>query len=300
MTLTLRLRKPPIFSFSRTVFSHGWCTLPPFSVDKGNGSLERILRLGNGLLAQCTMHDSSDHIRIHVTPGTKISRTHKEEIRSQLRSCLRLDEDFSDFFQEARRLPQFRWIPKTGAGRLLRAPTVFEDTVKMICTTNCSWALTEAMARNLTGELGEHVQDGRSCFPRPEAMAGVSESFIRKNIRAGYRSPYLIELADRVASRKLDIESWRTSLLTTTELYKQVRSVKGVGDYAAGNLLRLLGRYDYLALDSWVRARYSKLYNNGRAVSDRTITKSYVRYGKWRGLLFWLEMTSGVIEDALF
>lgn len=170
----------------------------------------------------------------------------------------------------------------------------------MICTTNCSWALTEAMIRNLTGELGEHIQDGQAGFPQPEAMAGVSESFVRNRIRAGYRSPYLIELADRVASNKLDIESWRTTPITTPELYKQVRSVKGVGDYAAGNLLRLFGRYDYLALDSWVRARYSKLHHKGRAVSDKTIARSYASFGKWRGLFFWLEMTNDVVQEFPF
>lgn len=202
-----------------------------------------------------------------------------------------MEEDLDEFYTEAKRYSHYRWIPSIGAGRLLRAPTVFEDVVKMMCTTNCSWSLTEIMINNLTTFLGKKFRADAYAFPTPTALAGVSERFVRKNIRAGYRSPYLIEFAERVASGKLDLESWRTSTLTTVELFKEVRSVKGIGEYAAGNLLRLLGRYDYLALDSWVRGKYFELHKNGRRVGDRTIEKHYADFGKWRGLFFWLEMT---------
>jgi len=39
--------------------------------------------------------------------------------------------------------------------------------------------------------------------------------------------------------------------LTTEALFQELRSIKGVGAYSAGNILKLLGRYDYLGLDSW-------------------------------------------------
>ena len=144
---------------------------------------------------------------------------------------------------------------------------------------------------NLTSKLGVHFEDGLYSFPTPEALAGVPESFIRKEIRAGYRSPYLKEFAEAVASGTMDVESWRHSVLPTEELFRCVRSVKGVGDYAAGNILKLLGRYDYLGLDSWVRGKFYETHHNGRRVSDKTIERAYAPFGKWRGLFFWLEMT---------
>jgi len=110
-------------------------------------------------------------------------------------------------------------------------------------------------------------------------------------VKAGYRAPYLLELAERVASRKLDVESWRSSTLSTGDLLKEIRAIKGIGPYASENILRLLGRYDYLGLDSWVRARYYEIHHHGRKVKDGTIERRYARYGKWRGLLFWFEMT---------
>jgi 3-methyladenine DNA glycosylase/8-oxoguanine DNA glycosylase len=101
----------------------------------------------------------------------------------------------------------------------------------------------------------------------------------------------LLELAERVAAKQLDLEAWRVSSLSTEELFEEMRGIKGVGAYAAGNLLKLVGRYDYLGLDSWVRSQYYKLYHGGRKVKDSTIERRYAPYGRWRGLFFWLEMT---------
>ncbi|MBK9162731.1 MAG: hypothetical protein IPM21_02230 [Acidobacteria bacterium] len=39
---------------------------------------------------------------------------------------------------------------------------------------------------------------------------------------------------------------------------KELLKVKGIGTYAAEHLLKLLGRYDGLALDSWLRAASRK------------------------------------------
>jgi len=174
---------------------------------------------------------------------------------------------------------------------MLRSPTVFEDVAKMICTTNCTWALTTVMITNLVRLLGRKFNDKLHAFPEPTVIAGTSEKSLRTEIKAGYRAPYLLRLAENVASGKLNLEEWRVSQAATQELYVQMRTVKGVGPYAAGNLLKLVGRYDYLGLDSWVRNKYFELHHDGRRVKDSTIERRYERYGRWRGLFFWLEMT---------
>ena len=79
-------------------------------------------------------------------------------------------------------------------------------------------------------------------------MALMPVKFYVNEVRAGYRSEYLKQLADRVASGSLDVESWFKSPLSTADLMKEMRGVKGVGPYAAENVLKLLGRYDGLAL----------------------------------------------------
>ncbi len=139
--------------------------------------------------------------------------------------------------------------------------------------------------------LGESAKNGKGAFPTPEAMAGVSEDFYRNEIKAGYRAPYFVELAERVASGDLDPQTWLTSDLPTPDLKKEMKKVKGVGDYAAENLLKLVGRYDGLALDSWLRSQFYKNHNKGKPCSDKKIERHYKRFGPWRGLVIWCDMT---------
>jgi len=168
---------------------------------------------------------------------------------------------------------------------------VFEDVMKMICTTNCTWALTTVIVSNLVESFGEPFNAGHHTFPTAGAIAGSTERYLRTKIKAGYRAPYLLELSERVASGTLALEEWRNSPLDTPSLYREICSIKGVGPYAAQNLLRLLGRYEHLGLDSWVRAQHAKLHHGGRTVKDSTIERRYAPLGSWRGLFFWLEMT---------
>jgi N-glycosylase/DNA lyase len=225
-----------------------------------------------------------------------------DKVRRDVRHMLRLDEEMGEFYTAVAGEPEFAWIAREGAGRLLRSPTVYEDLVKSLCTTNCSWALTEKMVTGLVRGLGREGRNGRRSFPTPEAMALAPEEFYRDVVRAGYRAPYLKELAERVASGELDVESWLTSELQTDELRREMKRVKGVGDYAAENLLKLVGRYDCLALDSWVRAKFARTRSNSRGArrrgsDDAKIVRYYSRFKTWRGLALWCDMTRDWLEE---
>lgn len=212
---------------------------------------------------------------------------------------LRLDDDMSEFYDLISSEPEFAWIQQQGAGRLLRSPTLFEDIVKTICTTNCSWSLTTTMVTSLVKNLGVPAGNEQKSFPTPEAMAIMPLEFFKHEIRAGYRAPYLKELAERSASGDLPTEQWLKSDLPTSELKRELKKIKGVGDYAADTLLKLIGRYEYLALDSWVRGKFSRVRNNGRAASDKKIARYYARFKSWRGLVLWCDLTKDWLDDNL-
>jgi len=292
--MQITIRPPKTFSFKRTVRSHGWYGLLPFQFDEKSWTLTRVLEMKSGAPVTVRIRSRGKSLRIETDrePGARNSAS----ITGDVRHMLRLDDNMDIFYQAMDLEAEFSWVSKQGAGRLLRSPTVFEDLVKMICTTNCSWALTEVMVSGLVNKLGRQASDGRRAFPSAEAMAGVSEKFYRDEIRSGYRAPYLKELAERVASRSLDPESWLHSDLPTAELQKEMKQVKGVGDYAAENLLKLVGRYDGLALDSWTRAKFSQVRNGGRKASDKKIARYYSRFDSWRGLALWCDMTRDWLE----
>ena len=287
--MIITIRTPNNFNFRRTVMSHGWCALPPFEFDKTKWTLTRVIDLGNS--KPVTVAVSASNRGVVAETSRPIGKRPSEQIVRDVRHMFRLDDDMAKFYDAVSGEPEFAWIASEGAGRLLRSPTVFEDLVKMICTTNCSWALTEKMVNGLVDELGRESDDGRKSFPTAEAMAGVSEKFYRDRVRTGYRSPYLNELAQRVASGELDVENWLQVNLPHDQFMKELKRVKGVGNYAAENLLKLLGRYDGLALDSWTRAQFAKTRNNGRAASDKKIARFYSRFNSWRGLVLWCDMT---------
>lgn len=294
---SVQIPVPPDFHFWRTVYSHGWCDLAPFGFDGSTQTMTRVLRLDDATIVRSAATARHNGVSVRIASDAPITRAMRSRVSRQLRSCLRLDEDFTTFHSVARRHPEFRWIAAARTGRLLRAPTVFEDVVKMICTTNCSWSLTRIMVGNLVALAGDPAPGGDRAFPTPAATAALTERTMRKRVKAGYRSPYLLELARRVADGELDIESWRTSRLSSEDLLKQISSVKGIGPYAAQNILRLLGRYDWLGLDSWVRGQFSRLHARGQKVKDSTIERHYRDYGAWRGLFFWLDMTRHWHED---
>ena len=292
--MEIRINTPKDFSFPRTAISHGWCELLPFEFDQKNWRLTRVIDLKTKTPITVVLTANKRFIRVE-TPKP-LNPTDTKVVVRDVRHILRLDDDLAQFYHTTRRHEDFAWIAAQGAGRMLRSPTVFEDLVKMICTTNCSWALTEKMVTGLVQNLGRKGSDGRRTFPSPEAMALMPVSFFEKEVRAGYRAPYLKELADRVASGELNVEEWLTTSVPTIELVKQIKRVKGAGDYAAENLLRLLGRYDGLALDSWTRAKFFRVRNNGRKASDKKIARYYSEFGEWRGLVLWCDVTRDWLE----
>ncbi len=287
--MEISITTPRDFSFKRTVISHGWCELLPFRLDREAWILSRVLDLKS--TSPVTLAITATKRALRINPSRRLSQAVTRQVIRDVRHMLRLDDDMGSFYRSVAEDRDFNWIPAQGAGRMLRSPTVFEDLVKMICTTNCSWALTEKMVTGLVENLGRESNDGHRTFPTPEAMALMPLKFYVNEVRAGYRSAYLKELADRVASGELDVESWLSSSLPTAELIKEMRGVKGVGPYAAENLLKLIGRYDGLALDSWTRAKFFTVRNKGRKATDKKIARYYSRFNEWRGLALWCDMT---------
>lgn len=298
MTQKILLPVPKNFSFRQTVYSHGWCGLLPFELDLESFTLSRVFLAGAPEERAVSVSLRYDKENIHIETKRKLSKASREKILREIGHVLRFDDDLNDFYRTVKSDKELAWIAKYKAGRIMRSPTVFEDLVKTICTTNCNWSMTKIMTRNLAEKLGAKTGGGKYAFPTPEAMARKRVDFYVKEIKAGYRAAYLKELAQKVCDGKLDPESWLTTDLPTDELKKEMKKVKGVGDYAADNLLKLVGHYDGLALDSFLRGQFYKTHRGGEKCSDKEIEKYYERFGKWRGLVMWCDMTKDYIYQT--
>ncbi len=283
---------------ARTLNSHGVASLPPSKIDEQTWTLEVTLPVPRGARTVRVSPGRKNHARVELAAGSSSHRV-RDALLAQLRHMFRLDEDLSSFYALAADDAELAWAA-LGAGRMLRSPTVFEDVVKTICTTNTTWGGTLRMVTGLVEHLGVPAAVTKQrTFPTPAAMASADDAFYKDVARAGYRGAYLRELADDVASGTIDLEQLTDPTLSDEDVETRLLALPGVGPYAAAHvMLTSLGRYSRLVLDSWTRPTYAKLVGR-KQVADKTIARRFKPYGPYAGLAFWLLLTRRwVDEDA--
>jgi 3-methyladenine DNA glycosylase/8-oxoguanine DNA glycosylase len=278
----------------RTLVSHGFVELPPMRLDESIPALEVTLAVNGKARTLEIRPGRSGHARVGVL-GRAPSARAAADLVDRVRHVLALDEDLSDFYELVADDPELSWVAAVGAGRLIRSPSVFEDVVKTICTTNTAWSATRRMVTALVTNLGDEAPDGRHAFPTPEAMAGADERFYKEIVRSGYRGPYFRTIAADVAAGRLDLEALLDPELPDDEVAARLLALPGVGPYATAQILMLLGRYSRLILDSWSRPKYAQL--NGRKANDKTIERRFRRYKQYAGLAFWLYVTRDWVAE---
>lgn len=273
-------------SFARTVYSHGVAQLPPAEVIASPLRYLRRLRI-NGRVVQVTLEELGG--KLAVTSDAKLARRDAEKVRRLVAKMFRIEDDLSPFYALIAADERLGWA-RAGAGRILASPSVFEDVVKTICTTNCAWSATIRMTTAL-------VELGGGAFPEPELLTQTPAKWYSDVARMGYRGPYIATIAQDVADGRLDLESLaQPGRYADEALEELLLSLPGVGPYAAAHIMQLLGRYHPLVLDSWTRPQYLRLSGRRRA-ADSTIRRAFARYGKYAGLAFWLFLTREWVED---
>jgi 3-methyladenine DNA glycosylase/8-oxoguanine DNA glycosylase len=284
MNLTLPARQP--FIFHHAVRSHGWYQLAPFEYDEETGLLRYVLRLESGKVLALRMRAAPGGVSVE-TDG-KLTRAETDELSEAVTWMLGLDMDFSDFYAVAREEPKLAHVTEKACGRVLRSATFFEDVLKTILTTNTLWAATKRMNLNLIEAYGDpEPASGVKAFPTPAAIAASSPEALRETVRVGYRAPSIHELAERVASGELDLEAIKSSSLPTLELRAELLKIKGIGPYAAANLLMILGRGDFIPVDSWALKIVSHEWYGGEAVTPGQVEAHFEKWGQFKGLAYW-------------
>jgi 3-methyladenine DNA glycosylase/8-oxoguanine DNA glycosylase len=287
----------------RTLTSHGFVDLAPFRLDQPSQTLEVTLAVPRGRPRRVRIGAGRRGRARVLVDGPPLASATADALTATVRHVLRLDADLSPFYAMAAADPDLSWAA-SGAGRMVQSPTVFEDVVKTVCTTNCTWSATERMVNAIVTHLGQTAAGvrpngalGRS-FPTAAAMAGAGEAFYREVARAGYRGPYLIAIARAVAAGELDFDAMQRATpeeLPDDELERRLLALPGVGPYAAAHTMMTIGRYSRLILDSWTRPTYARLAGR-KSVSDAQILRRFRRFGPYAGLAFWLFVTRDWVD----
>lgn len=276
---TFRLTLPgPKIHFPTVLFGHGWIYLAPNQAADDRSTFTRTLLLAsaNRVVVQLRPNGS-----VRGTATAPLSPADRLEIARSCQRMLRLDEDLTQFQNLCRGHPTLDFVHRTQAGRLLRSPTVFEDVVKTICTTNCSWTNTKTM-------VGHLCRLAQGVFPTAQSIVDLGPDRLRSECRLGYRAAYVHEFARRVAAGELTPESWLADP-HAPHVYDQLKSIRGAGPYAMHHILMLLGRYDRVPVDSEVRRWIEHTHFKGRSVPLKKLLQRYDRFAPWQFLAFKFE-----------
>ena len=277
----LTLTPPGDFNLARDVCSYGYFILAPNHWSVQHQTLTRTLHLEAGPAA-CVIAQPRDTLTLRF--DRTLTAAERAEAKRQISRMLRLNEDeaHSSAFHKADK----RW-KKPGRARLFRSPTLFEDVIKTVTSCNVAWPSTV----NMNTQLCRHVGVG-GAFPTPQKMARTRLGTLRGRCRVGYRDQRMIDLAKLFARGEID-QTWLESPATPDDdVFAFLVSLPGIGPYAAGNIMQLLGRYSRLAIDTET-VRHGKTVL-GMTGTDRQITKKleahYDPFGDFRFKSYWFEL----------
>jgi 3-methyladenine DNA glycosylase/8-oxoguanine DNA glycosylase len=277
-------------SFERTIYSHGVARLLPARITTSPLTYAYTLRVEDRIV-EFTARARNGTLVVETTK--RVSKSVARRVCESVVRMFRLDTDLSEFYARIASDEQLAWVAQ-GAGRMLASPTVFEEVIKTICTTNCAWSGTVRMTEALAAL-------GGGAFPSAALLARTPDAWYRDIARMGYRGPYVRAIAKDVASGALDLEALLPrggpGDLTDEEVEETLLSLPGIGPYAAAHVMQLLGRHQNLVLDSWTRPKYLRLSGKKRA-TDTTIRRAFARYREYAGLAFWLFLTRDWIDES--
>ncbi len=296
-TIHLPIAKP--YSFAASVCDHGWPQLAPFRWDDCTQTLERVEALAQGQVVLLQLHSSAqpdqEMLHIDITSAEKLSKVERGQVIQSVRWMLKLDSDYRPFYQLAAQHTHIGRVVSQGRGRLLRSSTLWEDVVKTIATTNVSWRNTVTMIERLVNTLGTPFpfDPTRRAFPTPAQVAAADPALFATTIRMGYRNAYVQQLAHEIVNGQRNLDLLQESTCATTELKKQLKAIKGIGDYAAHTLLMVLGHYGELPIDSEYRSfvthQYFSHLSAGQIADDKALAAIYDAWAEWKYLAYWFD-----------
>jgi len=231
---------------------------------------------GDGVARRMTMAQRGANLAVVVDGDVD-----EHAVLSRVRRMLQIDIPMGEFHAFCAGHPELEHIPGLRQGRLLRCPTLFEDVVKVITTTNTTWTQTIAMVDRIVEAFGTVGPDGGRAFPLPEQIAGAPLDDFAGKARLGYRNTAVHRIATDGAEGRLDLEALEDPALPAADLYKRFLALPGVGPYAASCLMVYVGRYERVNVDSWARMMVGK--ELGRSVTDADVHAFFEPYGPVAG-----------------
>jgi 3-methyladenine DNA glycosylase/8-oxoguanine DNA glycosylase len=280
----LELQCPENYNLEMTCHIHGWKNLAPFIWNQYDCLLSFACYLGTCSI-DVQIRQEQDLIEAEIQSFGTLTKSDTEQIIAIIKRCLGLDINTNRLLDRAKNIgPEYVKLVQKGAGRVLRAPSLWEDAAKTLFTTNCTWALTKHMCDAACSEkFSQPTPNSRYPFPKPEIITDLSSDEIEKLMPIGYRSKYFIDLAKQFLKTP-DLSAIEKNGYDFQSAYKIVNVLKGFGPYASSHLMVLCGYYDQIPIDTVVIAYLKRNYRFRKA--ETFINRHYKKWQeyKWWGL----------------
>ncbi len=280
----IRLTAPPRFDLEAVVHAHGWWNLPPFRWDEAGGVIATAAEIDDLPTDLSLSQPSPLRILVEWTGAAA-----EPAVAAVARRMLMLDSDLAEFQRCCARPRRLRHVVENGLGRLLRAPTLWEDVVKVLCTTNVNWGGTRGMSERLVKSFGARTPLGHRTFPSPQRLARRRPATLAGKARLGYRAGALSTMARAIVAGELDLAAWEDPAPATEELLADILTIKGLGPYAAASILALVERYDFLPVDSVFMNHVTNVHFKGERPTRAAAERVYRNWGRWKYLAYWFE-----------
>jgi len=286
----LSLTAPPRFDLSKAVCGYGFFLLAPTHWDNTTHTLRVPLRGEDDRIIHAAVTHPTTRRILRIRCDRKVNRPEAQRLRAAIRRMLRLEEDFTRWFKLH---PCAR---REGYGRLFRSPTFFEDVVKTMTTCNIAWPNTVRMNALLCEEIGG------GAFPTPAQLSRRKPATLKLRCRVGYRAEWIVRFARQIDSGALEPAWFENPSRSTEELYSALRGIQGLGEYAAHNVLQLLGRYDRLPIDSETVRHFRQVHGvelpENTRLRREILHQHYKPFSPFQFLAYWYELKNGYEAKA--
>ena len=158
--------------------------------------------------------------------------------------------------------PALREAVEYGKGIRILRQEKWETLCSFIISQNNNIPRIRGLIGTVSKALGKPIETPLGVmysFPTPEAIAEAGVDALRE-MKFGFRAPYIYDAATRVASGEIDLEAVATAP-TTAEAADALMKIKGVGPkVAACTLLFGFDRTDAFPVDVWVKRVIEKYF----------------------------------------
>ena len=136
----------------------------------------------------------------------------------------------------------------------------WEAICSFIISANNNIPRIKGIIERLCESFGEKTDNGYT-FPSAESISKLQVEDLAV-IRSGFRAKYIIDAAQKISSKEVDIE--KIKKLPFDEAKSELLKIKGVGEKVAQcALLYGFGRMEAFPVDVWVKRIVEELYPDG-------------------------------------